>query len=116
MTYPKRYLSCEQAHPDCDWRTLQQIEQLLRLLASELERATAAEHARVPRGTGDRREAASLRRIRRTLAWVRRHEYDVLESELQMQLTTALLLTLGPLDSLELRRTLLSLPEAHDGQ
>jgi hypothetical protein len=108
--------ACTLDVPDCDWHTLQRVEQLLRLLSSELDRTLAAEYARAPHGAGDRREAAALRRLRRTLAWVRRNEYDALESELQTQLTTALLLALGPLDALEQQRELQSLPEAQDGQ
>jgi hypothetical protein len=108
--------ACVLDAPDCDWRTLQRMEQLLRLLSSELGRALAAARARAPHGAGERQDAGALRRLRRTLAWVRRHEYDALESELQKQLTSALLLALGPLDSLEQRRELRSLPETQDGQ
>ena len=75
---------------DCDWRTLQRIEGMLSALTNELERAAAAQSARSPDPTTTRRAHEDLQVMQTALAWVRRHEYDALESELQNRLETVL--------------------------
>ena len=70
---------------DCDWHTLQQIEGMLSSVSTELERAATAEIPPSPNGSSARRADSNLRILQSALAWVRRHEYVALESELQQQ-------------------------------
>lgn len=83
---------------DCDWRTLQHTEELLASLASELDQVSTEETAHTHHGVSARHTDADLRSLRGSLAWVRRHEYDALESELQKQLDSALRCALRMLD------------------
>lgn len=85
----------------CDWRMLQQIEGLLSSLSIELDRATAAQAALSPHATMGLQADSDLRFLQSSLAWVRRHEYDALDSELQIQLDTALQCAMGTLERLE---------------
>jgi hypothetical protein len=84
--------------PDCDWRTLQQIEEMLSSVSAELDRVAAAEPAGALNGSRAPRADPDARFLRASLAWVRQHEYVALESELQKQLDTARRCALGTLD------------------
>jgi hypothetical protein len=75
---------------DCDWRTLQRIEGMLSSLSHQLERAAAARTSRSPARSTARRAREDLQVVQTALSWVRRHEYDALESELQNRLEPAL--------------------------
>ena len=86
---------------DCDWRALQQIEEMLSSLSTELDRVAAAESAGTLNGSHARRADSDMHFLRASLAWVRQHEYGALESELQKQLDTALRCALGALDRLD---------------
>src|SRR5689334_5570432 len=85
---------------DWDWRTLQHAEELLASLSSELAQVSVEETAHAHNAARVRHTDADLRSLRGSLAWVRRHEYDALESELQQQLDTALRCALRMLDRL----------------
>jgi hypothetical protein len=86
---------------DWDWRALQQVEGLLSSLSTEIEQVTRVEtqHASTGHGAPD----ADLRCLQHLLTWVRRHEYDALESELHHELDIALRCAMNALDGLERR-------------
>jgi|SRR5947209_16703373 len=85
---------------DVDWRTLQQIEGMLSSLSIGLEQATTVETPHIRTGSGASQADTGLRSLRGSLAWVRRHEYVALESEIHQHLDTALRSALGLLDRL----------------
>lgn len=87
--------------PNCDWRTLQQIEGLLSALSTQIQRASAAETAVSPDLSSARRVGSDLLVLQSSLSWVRQHAYDALESELQNRLETALQCAADMLDQLE---------------
>lgn len=87
--------------PNCDWRTLQQIEGLLSALSTQIQRASAAETAVSPDLSSARRVGSDLLVLQSWLSWVRQHAYDALESELQNRLETALQCAADMLDQLE---------------
>ena len=83
---------------DCDWRALQQVEGLLSSLSTEIEQVTRVDTLHPQNGSSSRHADFDLRALRGSLAWVRRNEYDALESELHQQLDTALRCALRMLD------------------
>jgi len=86
---------------NCDWRALQQIEGILSSLSIELEGATAVTTGRAQHVSTERRVDSDVRLLQSSLTWVRRHEYDALEAELQRQLDIALRCAMDALDRLE---------------
>lgn len=85
---------------DCDWRALQEIESLLRALSIDLERTVTVESAFSPGVRRARRAHSDLRYLESSLDWVREHEYDALESEIQSQLDTVVRCAMDRLDQL----------------
>jgi hypothetical protein len=85
---------------DVDWRTLQQIEGMLSSLSTELERAVRGEIPQARTRSSAPQADADMGILRSSLAWVRRHEYVALESEIHQHLDAAIRHALGTLDRL----------------
>lgn len=86
---------------NCDWLSLQQVESLLSSLATELEQAIAMKTTDSWNGSGARSANCCFHSMQRSLDWVREHEYDTLESDIQKHLNTSARCALSTLQRLE---------------
>jgi hypothetical protein len=80
-----------------DWRRLLAIETTLSPLATELDRAVAANNSGSRRVRAMARMDPDLSLLQSALSWVRQHEYDALESELESRLEGALVSAMNTL-------------------
>jgi hypothetical protein len=80
-----------------DWRRLLAIEDRLWPLATALDQAAAATKTGSPDLRHSARVDPDLRLLQSSLSWIRRHEYDALESDLKSRLDVALVSAMNTL-------------------